>query len=88
MIAEAEQTTFHIFFGSQTGTAEQEAKLFELQCRERGFRTETSALDDYPLEKFPEIQLAIFFVSTTGSPSLSQAKATRQKTWSGSGASC
>lgn len=55
-----------ILYGSETGTAEQEAKMLCLQCKERGFTVEVSSLDDYPLEELPELNLAVFLVSTTG----------------------
>lgn len=63
MIAER---PIHILFASETGTAEQEAKMFQLQCRERGYKTILASLDEFPLHSFPEIDYCTFFVSTTG----------------------
>lgn len=69
-----------ILYGSETGTVEQEARMLYLQCKERGFEVQISTLDDYPLEDIPEINLAVFLVSTTGMRSLIQAKVTHQRT--------
>jgi sulfite reductase alpha subunit-like flavoprotein len=69
-----------ILYGSETGTAEQEARMLYLQCKERGFQVEVSSLDDYPLEDIPEIDLAVFLVSTTGTRQLTQARETPRRT--------
>lgn len=55
-----------VLYGSETGTAEQEAKMLSLQIRERGYDVEVAALDDYPLVELPETKYALFLVSTTG----------------------
>lgn len=55
-----------VVYGSQTGTAEQEAKLLNLQLLERGYRSEVMAIDEHPMESWPEVEYAIFLVSTTG----------------------
>ena len=67
-----------ILYGSETGTAEQEAKMLYLQCKERGFHVEVHSLDDFPLADLPELDLAVFLVSTTGRVLLREAKEIRQ----------
>ena len=55
-----------ILYASQTGTSESEATLLALQLRERGLKTEVSALDDFEIIKIPELEYCVFLISTTG----------------------
>jgi sulfite reductase alpha subunit-like flavoprotein len=56
-----------VVYASQTGTAEQEAKLLNLQLLERGYSSEVMAVDEHPMEAWPDVEYAIFLISTTGS---------------------
>lgn len=55
-----------VLFGSETGTAEQEARLFGLQAQERGYNVKIHGLDEFKLAQLPSLQHVVFFVSTTG----------------------
>lgn len=60
------EETVAILYGSETGTAEGEARMFQLQCAERGIKTRISAFDEFPIEMLPEIKFCVMFVSTAG----------------------
>lgn len=61
-----EKPVIYILYASQTGTSESESHLLSLQLEERNLKTEVSSLDDFPIEKLPEIEYCLFMVSTTG----------------------
>lgn len=56
----------HIFFGSQTGTAEEVAYDLAREAAKRLIPVEISAIDDFDLDKLITIPLAVFIVATTG----------------------
>ena len=56
----------YIFFGSQTGTAEEVAYDLAREATRRLYPLEIWDLNEFPLEDLIAIKLAIFIVSTTG----------------------
>lgn len=66
---EIEDFDVYILYASQTGTSESESNLLALQLKERNIKASVSSLDDFPIEKLPEIEKCIFMISTTGKKS-------------------
>ncbi len=56
----------HVYFGSQTGTAEGFARVVLEEGRERGFDVKLCDLEDFEPQEFKEPKLAMFIVATYG----------------------
>lgn len=56
----------HIFFGSQTGTASNFAKILGEEAEKAGFEPKVCDLVDFEEENFKKIKVAIFAMATHG----------------------
>ncbi|CAB1101933.1 unnamed protein product [Ectocarpus sp. CCAP 1310/34] len=55
-----------VFYGSETGTAQEVAEYVAAMAGRRGFDTAAASLDSVPISQALECSLAVFVVSTTG----------------------
>lgn len=65
-VADSNAPTVAIFYGSQTGTAEETAWELAREGRRKGYAMEPQAMDEISLQELRSISFAIFVVSTTG----------------------
>lgn len=56
----------HIYFGSQTGTAEGFARIVRVEAEKKGFEAKIVDLEDFDPEQLKVSRLAIFIVATYG----------------------
>eukprot|EP00761_Pharyngomonas_kirbyi_P002362 gb/GECH01002366.1/.p1 GENE.gb/GECH01002366.1/~~gb/GECH01002366.1/.p1 ORF type:complete len:612 (+),score=138.92 gb/GECH01002366.1/:1-1836(+) len=55
-----------VLYGSQTGTAQEEAERIVRDAKRMHFRTKLCSLDEFDVRQLPTLNLAVFVVATTG----------------------